>query len=230
LKEYLAGECLRNSPEAIEKAAQILELYSKEGKQILVELCGGDTEVAHAIAEKNKDMGVLTVDLYDINDEEYGSTAKKFESKELKAQKQPLENLVALRADQNIFKYLPDDYIDNVLLVALSDLDKILKTPGVKESIKSFTGKIIVKPYVYFKVLYSDPDKPPQEILFENYLFKNTNSGTMFGVDIDKNSEYSADEPLFVWRKDGVGIGKFTSEQKPPAAQAEAKVGSTNKT
>ncbi|MBU4312050.1 MAG: TIGR00730 family Rossman fold protein, partial [Candidatus Omnitrophica bacterium] len=200
LKKYLGD--LHNSSEAISKAIEILESYSREGKQILLELCGGKATVAYAIAKNNKDkIGVITVDLYDVNHGLYGMWARDFEAGKLNAQKYPLDNLVVLRGDQTIFKFLPTNCVDYVFLVAPSFLQRILASPGIKEIIKP-GGKIIVKPYQHFQLLYNYSVKVPETIMYEGYLFQNTYSRSMFAVDIDDISNYRSNEALFVWQKE----------------------------
>jgi len=214
LKKYLGD--MRNSSEAISKVIEILKLYSGEGKQILLELCGGKAAAAYAIAKNNKDkIGVISIDLYDVNHGLYGMWARDFEAGKLNAQKYPLDNLVLLRGDQAIFKFLPTNCIDYVFLVAPSFLQRILTSPGIKEIIKP-GGKVIVKPYQHFQHLYGYSVKVPEKIMYEGYLFQNTYSASMFGVDIDDISNYRSNEALFIWQKD-----KLNEESPVSSSPAE---------
>ncbi|MDP3041965.1 MAG: M28 family peptidase, partial [Candidatus Omnitrophota bacterium] len=197
LREYLKE--LNNSSKMIEKVIRILIFYSKEEKQILLELGGGNTDVAYAIVKNNKNIGVITMDIYDMNYDSvnYQKWAGDFGKNGLIAQKSPLENLAVVRADERFFKFMPHNSIDFILLVS-PDLSEEKFIFGSIQGALKFGGEIIVKPY-HFDYLYSS------EAVYQGCVFKNTNSSVKFGVDIDDCAFYSPGDPLFIWKKEKDG-------------------------
>lgn len=202
LEQYISSGKLSNSPEDVAKALDIFERYSQEGKQIIIELCGGNTKVAREIAEKKKNISVITLDVYRTDESSsYIVWAWDFEQRKLAAQKEPLENLTVLRGDQEIFQYLPRNSVDYILLVAPESLSEILESPGIRDVLKSPGGKIVVKPWMHFSRRTRDIMDPPKKGFLAGFLFENTRGTEMFGVDIDAVSEYSTGESLYVWEK-----------------------------
>jgi len=216
LGEYLGSEELSNSPDAVAKVTRILKDYSKRERQILLEVGGGSTEIACAIAKNRDDIGVITIDRYDKEGKVYQLEAEDFNNRNLKAQKLQLENLVVVKADEGIFRFLPPFCIDFVLLVSPDFLDRILLARGLRESIK-FGGEILVKPWHNFDQSYFFGEPPeeiiyvPEDLKYQGYLFRNTGSSIMFGVDMDAMSGSFSDQPLFKWQKNTIIERSFFS-------------------
>ena len=179
----------------------ILNHYPQDGKRILLEIGGGNTDAAYKIADVNRDdMSVITFDLYDTEHPDYGESAEEFDNKSLTAQKSSIEDLAVIRADDRIFDFLPPNSIDYILLVSPVYLADKLKNTKLWGALK-IGGEILVKPYWTFDYFNHDHGQLPQEVQYDGFLFKNTNSTVAFEVDIDDASANSSGEPIFICKK-----------------------------
>ncbi len=201
LKKYLLS--LGNSERIVLKFFDILEKYSKEGRQILLEVGGGNTDVANEISKKNPQIGIITVDLYDhLRNHSllpHIIWADEFKQGILSAQQSKENNIVVLKADFfELLPYLPKNSLDFILAVSpeysviLKLLHRIEKLVALKPN-----GKIIIVPY--HEPLFNKDC--PNKFLVGEFLFRKTNINDLFGVNVYQYSFYKSRDPFFVWEK-----------------------------
>lgn len=139
-------------------AAEILRLGHILGmSHIVLEIGCGRGEVAWQIAINNPDMGVIATDLYDWSGAQegcshYQKTADAWRGNRLAAQRATLSNLVVLRADAEILRFLPIQRLDSILLV--NPEPKVGKTflsflhaNGLDRHIKPGPRQLVIVPY-----------------------------------------------------------------------------------
>ncbi len=143
LVSYLGAKEFNNSLESILKIIYILENYP----HILLEVGGGTTKVAHALALKNQNIGVITFDKYDRLSGDYGEWGRDFQRNALIAQKNALNNLVVVRADQRMLRYLPLNAVDDILFVNPNFLLAEIKLDKETQRPLKPNGRILQKPY-----------------------------------------------------------------------------------
>jgi hypothetical protein len=122
-EEYLVKENKQGGQEAKRQIAKAISMI-KSGMPILIDVGGGDTKIALAMAQNNPGIAIITFDTYKMsgNRDELPS-AIEWQQGILAAQKSNLPNVAVLRADAaEFFKHLPDQSISEVLLVN-SDID-----------------------------------------------------------------------------------------------------------
>ncbi len=150
LTAYLVAQ--QNSPEDIAKLHRILAMPN-----VLLEIGCGSCEVAYEIALKNPDWGVMATDKYfcglsSAGSSHYEKVAHEWSAKRLKVQQTVPANLVILRAEAEILRFVPDQSITSVLLinpeplVGQAFLDLLADPPGYAK-IKSGDRQIVVLPY-----------------------------------------------------------------------------------
>ncbi len=143
LVSYLGAKEFNNSLESILRIIYILENYP----HILLEVGGGTTKVAHALALKNKNIGVITFDKYDRLSGDYGEWGRDFQQNALIAQKNALNNLVVVRADQRMLRYLPLNAVDDILFINPNFLLAEVKLDKETQRPLKPNGRILQKPY-----------------------------------------------------------------------------------
>jgi hypothetical protein len=144
---------LGNTPDDIAKLDALLNM-----PQILLEIGCGDAEAARHIAGKNPDMGVIATDLYDWSPQQpsgssyYGQIALAWHKRQLPAQMDTPCNLVILRAQADLLRYLPLRAIDTVVsinpepCVGKSILD-LLQRERLSLKIKQGPMQVAILPY-----------------------------------------------------------------------------------
>ncbi|MBF0217074.1 MAG: hypothetical protein HQL30_08790 [Candidatus Omnitrophica bacterium] len=112
LREYLA-ELNPNHPEQVKRAVEILMSKSR----IVIDAGCGNADPARAMAEADKEAGVIAFDIYNAGPGVAGFSrdALAWESNTLEAQKDQPGNLAILRADIRLLKYLPDNSMDKFI-------------------------------------------------------------------------------------------------------------------
>ncbi len=187
----------------------------KEKSAFLVEIAGGNTNVALAIADQNKDFLVWTTDEYDSNpetaSEKYLPEAVSFEDWQLSAQKSELDNILVSRAQASMLLAVPDNSIDYLLLVnppraAIRELTVLLRDFAIAKKFKK-GGKIIFK---------------ASEVI-EGYLELMEDAGTvefeakedfkMFGVDLYETAD---------WKEEDLKGALYVGEVSPDTAMMTA--------
>ena len=141
-----------NRAEEICKTNRLLKM-----PHVLLEIGCGAAEAARLIAVKNPDMGVIATDRYDGAQEScegsyYGKIARQWRKGRLPAQQDPTANLVILRAEADLLRYLPLGAIDTILLinpepsVGRSFLE-LLGQDDLYQRIKEGPARIVILPY-----------------------------------------------------------------------------------
>jgi len=150
LEAYLIQQ--GNSLESIAHLQNILKM----GEVILETGCGSG-EGAWLIASGNPAMGVIATDKYELagpaeGGSYYRKVAEDWQTGRLKVQQALLPNLVVLRAESDIARYLPKGRVDSILLVnpepkvAAAFVDT-LETSNLLEHLKPGDRKIVIKPF-----------------------------------------------------------------------------------
>jgi len=148
LRTYLRA---RGNPE--DEIDRCLQISARA--RLILEIGCGDGEVARRIAMRNPHVGILATDIYDASSERtshYGRVARKWELRQLEAQKQPLSNLVLLRAEGDVLDRLPDASLDSALLIhpepsVAADFFAGIACRGLKTRFKPGTDALVVKPF-----------------------------------------------------------------------------------
>lgn len=150
LKIYL--EQRGNRAEEIARLDSIQHMPS-----LILEIGCGAGEVAQEIAINNPDIGVIATDLYDWSSplkrcSHYRQTALAWRERRLTVQLTRLSNLVVLRADAEILRYLPLKRIDSLVLI--NPEPKVgkaflafLHETGLDRHIKPGPRRLVVVPY-----------------------------------------------------------------------------------
>lgn len=203
LKGYLAGQ--GNFPEEIRRFAAIIHM-----DHTILEIGCGSCEIAWEIATKNPDTGVIATDNYDLNSppdsgSHYRKVAQAWKDRLLQVQTQPLDNLIVLRAEADILRFLPEGVIDSVLLVnpeqrVGKSVMELLSDPSVYRKIKPGRRQIVVKPFsremgIYscggYEFYRSDDFSRGLGFLKESpFMFKRDKS-IQWSVDLSNASPYS---------------------------------------
>jgi hypothetical protein len=150
LAAYL--EAQGNRFEDIRKCDRILSM-----KWVVLEIGCGCGDVALAIAARNPEIGVIATDKYDISSRDdstshYCRMASSWQKKQLTAQNTPLDNLVILRAEVDLLRFIPDQNIDSVVMVNPEPkvgkaVLAFIAAHRLESKIKPGDRQIIVKPY-----------------------------------------------------------------------------------
>ncbi len=125
--------------------------------QVLLELGCGDGEAARRIALKNPGMGVIATDIFDWSHHQpggpcYGKTALIWRNRRLPSQVNAPANLVVLRAEVDLLRYLPMRSIDTIFTINPEPgIGKYFLNLLQKESlilkIKASAMQIVILPY-----------------------------------------------------------------------------------
>ena len=115
LNHYLKGQC-----NAAEDIARLPQFLAKP--RVILEIGCGSCEVAWQIARKNPDVGMIATDQYnwDAPPEEgsyYQKVALAWRERCLPVEQAAPENLLILRAEGELLRFLPDRSIDTLLLI-----------------------------------------------------------------------------------------------------------------
>jgi len=150
LTTYLNGQ--ENLPNDITKLHRILGM-----QHVILEIGCGDCGLAREIALKNPAWGVIATDKYAWNiplkdGSHYQKLAVEWKEKRLKAQEVMPHNIVSLRAEADILRFLPDLSLESVLLVnpeplvgrALLDF---ISEPTLYAKIKPGLRQIVIVPF-----------------------------------------------------------------------------------
>ena len=141
-----------NRPDDICKANRLLQM-----PRVLLEIGCGAGEAARLIALKNPDMAVIASDIFDgatasCEGSYYGRIARQWRDGRLPAQQESPANLVILRAEAEVLRYLPLAAIDTILLVnpeprvGRAFLELLLKD-DLYRRIKEGPARIVILPY-----------------------------------------------------------------------------------
>ena len=106
-----------NIPEDIDNARTLFRMAN-----IILEIGGGDGEVARRIALKNPHMAVIATDAYHLDAQpqlgsHYRQVALAWQRRQLAAQQNPPGNLALLKAEVEILRHLPARCLDALLLI-----------------------------------------------------------------------------------------------------------------
>ena len=154
--EYLAG--LQNYLEGLNQGhhneiVKLLEALSNLERftDVIWEIGCGNAALAWDIASKNPTNLVIAIDIYEPHSA-YTSIVDQWERGQLKAQLQPLPNLVVIRAKSDILQYMPDGSINDILLVNYHFpffeelLNNLINSPMLKAKIRQ-DGRVVIKPH-----------------------------------------------------------------------------------
>jgi hypothetical protein len=147
---YLAGN--ENRPGDIDKLQRLLTL-----RHILLEIGCGDCEVARKIALENPDWGVIATDKYDcdissVECSYYQKQALDWKAERLAVQRTVPDNMIILRAEAELLRFLPDHSVDSLLMVNPEpSVGKacltLLAIPSVYAKLKPGGRQIVVVPF-----------------------------------------------------------------------------------
>ena len=150
LADYLAAR--QNIPADMAKVDRILTK-----PQVILEIGCGRCEVARQLAVQNPDWGIIATDKFawdraTVACSHYQQMAHAWKNNRLEAQQIVPTNLVILRAEAEILRFLPDRSIDSVLLVNPEPLVgqatlAFLAEPEIYAKIKPGKRQIIVVPF-----------------------------------------------------------------------------------
>ncbi len=205
LQFYLTEQ--RNTKEDVGR----FEAQLQSGKPIILEIGAGNTKNALALAAANPDAVVVAVDLYASEDpgDQEGVRATAFDARKLPAQASGLGNLFVFRSNSDIIAFLPDDSIQDIVIVRpppmpISDLYEMLHACGATTKLRAgfrltaVTFKANQSMLVYLKEYLSFK---AQEVGIET-----------LGVDLTKGSDYITPDNL-LRTKTFVGQMKDDSSQ-----------------
>ena len=170
-------------------------------REALLEIGSGRTIAAFALAIKNRDIGVITTDIYDDKAKEdiYRKFADEWKSGKLLGQEIELGNLAVLRAGAEIIKYFPDNSLDYILLVnpelnAVEQLSGLIKNEGALRKLKH-GGKIVIRSYWWGIDYYNN-------LFGEGFKFKRAGINFL-GVNLRVVSNFAGNDEVYIWTKDG---------------------------
>ncbi len=140
------------------RLAEIEKLHSvMKMDKVLLEIGCGFAEIAWKIASGNPDMGVIATDKFDWTIplkecSHYQKTGQAWKDGLLDVQKKPLDNLVLLRSESKIMRYLPDRSVDSILMVNPEPnvgraFIKCVSQSHILKKIKPGPRQIVVKPF-----------------------------------------------------------------------------------
>ncbi|MFC1505178.1 hypothetical protein ACFL5W_01535 [Thermodesulfobacteriota bacterium] len=142
----------QNLPDDIAKLHRILGM-----QHVILEIGCGDCGLAREIALKNPAWGVIATDKYAWNiplkdGSHYQKIAVEWKEKRLEAQQAMPDNIVTLRAEADILRFLPNSSLETVLLVnpeplvgrALLDF---ISEPALYAKIKPGLRQIVIIPF-----------------------------------------------------------------------------------
>jgi len=193
LHRYLSEQ--GNREKDIRRFIEVLDGYDN----LLLEVGCGNTAAACQLAEKNRNFGILAIDMFDTHSgmEEYKKWADDFEAGELLAQKSSdvLPNVATLRATPDIINCLPaDKKLDFVLQVtpdafATKDIHDAAEARLVSDSIR-----LIIKP------LYTSKTRRLYEIYFRaNFTCEKQGNSWFMGVHLLSASSFpNSADALFI--------------------------------
>ena len=204
-EEYLALEefhITTGRPKGPQPAEKIMSLIKqRKRKRFLMELGGGNTATAMAIAKKQKDVNVVTADLYDTHARgEYGQYAMAFENRALSAQTADLPNLAVSRATADFLLRLDDESIDFLLLnaperVVLQDLIILIRDFNLLDRLKS-DGQIFIRASSLLDYYIGLIER----LIGDKVEIEKTSNAEIFGVNLNEGSDFASDpSDTFVW-------------------------------
>ena len=156
---YLTGFLRRNPDKDVQKAVDFVSASLNNDGKVLVELGGGNGNVALELAQRNPGLNIISTDVYDSDFKpepdgiDYGEYARSWEQGTLPAQEAKKENLALLRADASLLLSLPDYSVDYILLV--NPVKQVLSSifgPDHNEIMRKLKpgGQIVVKTLTSF--------------------------------------------------------------------------------
>ena len=203
LSHYLLSR--ENTPFDIDRLLKIMEMAP-----LILEIGCGNAEIAWEIALKNPLTGVIATDLYEYpcstgTTSGYGWVAKAWKNDMLPAQIFGPPNLVVLRAEAEIMRFMPAQCLDSILLINPEpDIGKaFLKTVSeqkLMDRVKSGSHKIVIKPYssdmgmaVFggFEFDQSPDRSRGLGFLLESDFVFTRGGKVQWAVDLNKASRYS---------------------------------------
>ncbi|MFA5320328.1 MAG: methyltransferase domain-containing protein, partial [Candidatus Omnitrophota bacterium] len=209
-----------NPFEDTSKAMDLLGLNGNDnGRRILLSLGCGTAKADYEVASRNRNgISVVSIDRYDPEARgfTYRDFAERWACRQLPAQREPLENMVILRAEASVLMdILPDSSIDYALLLSPNTpiLHRVLEHPRLLKMLKQ-GGEVVIKPFPYLTM--SEDDMIIVELGFRPA------GAEKWGVNLDDYSDWrSGDAGIYVLRADG---GVSTD---PAAARYSIRIDST---
>ncbi len=141
-----------NRPETIARFKAILKMNT-----IILELGCGNAEISWQIAMKNPDIGVIATDLYRSpclagSVSGYTRASRSWTNSLFKAQVLTPDNLVVMRADADILRFLPAQSIDTILLVNPEPAVgraflKFLAGNSISNAVRPGGKQLVIKPF-----------------------------------------------------------------------------------
>lgn len=177
---------------------------------VLLEIGCGNAEAARQIALMNPETGVIATDLYDWSHQQssgpcYGQVATAWRRRGLPTQVDTPSNLVILRADAALLRFLPARSIDTVVLInpepeAGKSFLSLLQVEALSMKIKKSPLQIVILPYSRELGVMAcggcgfehDPDwsRGLGFIMGSGLLFKRA-APLLWGIDLGHISSYS---------------------------------------
>jgi ribosomal protein S18 acetylase RimI-like enzyme len=139
-----------NASELIRRVFYFFRQHRSYSKKVVLELGGGNTELSWQIAMNNPDKLVIVTDSYAQKDN-YKLINDLWNSRSLKAQKEPLPNLVVLKIKlKDMLQLLPGNSINSVLIVnpdfyTSRETVDLLNNPEIQGKLNGV--KVFFKPY-----------------------------------------------------------------------------------
>jgi hypothetical protein len=189
--------------------------------RVLLEIGCGAAEAARLIAVKNPVMGVLATDVFDgaqpsCQGSYYGKIARQWREGRLPAQEDPPDNLVILRAEADLLRYLPLAALDTILLINPEPsvgraFLELLREEDLALRIKQGPTRIIILPYSRELGVMAcggcdfehDPDwSRGLGYMMDSGLAFKRGLPVQWGVDLSRVSAYSGNSTqsdLYIW-------------------------------
>ena len=208
----------QNCEQDIHKLVGILNM-----PKVLMEIGCGNAEAAMKIALKNPDIGVIAIDLYDWSHPQYSSSgygqiARDWRGGRLRAQMNPLANLVILRAETDLLQCFPIQAIDSIILINPEPLVGkailgLLKGELLSLRLKHGPKQIVILPYSRELGLMAcggcgfehDPDwSRGLGFIMESGLRFKQGASIHWGVDLSRISAYtgnSTQRDIYIYGK-----------------------------
>ena len=210
-----------NCDQDVSKLSNILAM-----PQVLLEIGCGNAEAARQIALRNPNIGVIATDLYDWSHPQYsrsgyGQVARDWRAGQLRAQINPLANLVILRAETNLLEFLPIQAIDTIILINPEPLVgkailALLQGESLSLRMKHGPMQIVILPYSREIGLMAcggcgfehDPDwSRGLGFIMESGLRFKRGGSIQWGVDLSRISEYtrnSTQRDIYIYGQDTI--------------------------